>query len=222
MESWYTGAEIPPSARAATWAQYRRGRLSPMTESFSPCPKPSAARPRAKSRTWSWYSRQVQDCQIPRSFSRIAGRSPRSRALRWSSRGRVAGSATSPSIGRVLRLAQVRLDHLGVRPHLVRGALGDLLPHVEHRDPVRDVHHHPHVVLDQDDGRVPLLVDVEHEARHVFLLLVVAAAHGLVQEQDLRVERERAPELDALLEPVGERAGGPPAQVLDLEEVDDV
>src|SRR6266480_5147246 len=63
-----------------------------MTESFSPRLKPSAASPRVKSRTWSWYSRQVYDCQMPRSFSRMAGRAARSRAFFSRRRGSVVRS----------------------------------------------------------------------------------------------------------------------------------
>src|SRR4029453_1229666 len=220
MESWYTGTGTPPRHCAATWAQYRRGRLSPMTDSRSPRPKPRAARPRARSRTSSWYWRQVQVCQIPRSFSRMAGRFPSSRALRCSRRGSVVRSATLPSVGRALDFPQIGLDYLRVRSHLGGSAFRDFLPHVEDCDPVGDIHDHAHVVLDQDDGRAPLLVHVEDEGGHVLLLLGVAAAHRLVEQQDLRIERDGPAQLDALLEPIGQRAGRPPAQILDPEEVD--
>src|SRR6266850_4498459 len=194
---------------------------SPMTDSRSPRLKPRAARPSAKSRTSSWYWRHVQVCQMPRSFSRIAGRSWRSRALRCSSRASVvSATGTSRRVG--FRLSEVRLDHARVGPNLVRRALGNLLAHVQDRDPVGDVHDHAHVVLDQDHGDAPLLVDVEDEARHVLLLLVVAAAHRLVEEKDLRVERQRAAELDALLQAVGEGARRSAPQVLDPQEIDDV
>ena len=46
--------------------------------------------------------------------------------------------------------------------------------------------------------------------------------HRLVEEQELRLERERARQLDPLLQAVGERAHHLLADVLDLEEVDDV
>src|SRR5262247_2933532 len=192
-----------------------------MTESRSPRLNPSATSPSAKSRTWSWYWPHVHVCQMPRSFSRIAGRLRRSRAFRRSNRERVI-SATGASGAGVLTVAEIGLDDARVRAHLVRRALGDLLAHVEHGDAIGDVHDHAHVMLDQDHGDAPFLVDVEDEAGHVLLLLVVAAAHGLVEEQDLRVERQGAAELDALLQPVGERAGRSPAQVLDTQEVDDV
>src|ERR1700730_18764640 len=147
-----------------------------MTDSDSPRRKPRAACPSAKSRTWSWYSCQVWVCQMPRSSSLIARRPPRTRALCCRSRGSVVtsspGCAMSPSLAR-LGIAQVRLDHPRVGPNLVRGALRDLLSHVEHHHPVRDIHDHPHVVPAQDDGRPPLLVHVQDVAGHVLLLLVI-------------------------------------------------
>src|SRR5262245_32019589 len=129
-----------------------------MTESVWPRPKPSTARPRARSRTWSRYSRQVSVCQIPRSFSRMAGRAAWISALRSSRRGSVSASA-------MLDLAEIRRDDPAIGAHLVGLAFGDLLAHVEDRDPIRDVHDHAHVVLDEDDGAAPFLVHVEDEAR---------------------------------------------------------
>src|SRR5574341_1917195 len=105
-----------------------------MTESRSPRAKPSAASPRAKSRAFSQYCAQVNVCQIPRSFSRMAGRAPRSRALRSTSRDRVVISATRASVAGRLGLAEVGLDDPWVRAHVVRGTLGDPLAHVEHGD----------------------------------------------------------------------------------------
>src|SRR3989442_10130492 len=177
-----------------------------MTDSRSSRLKPRAASPRAKSRTWSWYWPHVQVCQMPRSFSRIAGRSRRSRAFLCSSLASVVVSATGPSSADGLGLAEIGLDDAWIRPHVVGGALGDLLAHVEHRDAIGDVHDHAHVVLDQDHGDAPLLVDVEDEARHVLFFLVIAPAHRLGEEPELRVQRQRPPVLGA---PLPARRPGP-------------
>src|SRR5262249_12209361 len=136
-----------------------------MTDRRSPRLNPSVARPSAKSRTCAQYSAQEYDCQIPRSFSRIAVRRAKSVALRTSRRGSVVSSDTASLLGAALGVAEVRLDDGGIGAHLVGRAFGDLLPHVEHGDPVGDVHDHAHVVLDQDDGRAPLLVDLADETR---------------------------------------------------------
>src|SRR6266404_9126637 len=105
------------------------------------------------------------DCQIPRSFSRIAVRLASSWALRRNRRGSVARSATAGLLRSTsLGVTEVRLDDGRVGADLLRRALGDLLAHVEHGHAVGDVHHHAHVVLDEDDGRAPLLVDVQDEA----------------------------------------------------------
>src|SRR5499426_2515809 len=122
-----------------------------MTESRSPRLNPSARSPSAKSRTSSWYWPHVHVCQMPRSFSRIAGRLRRSRAFLKSNRERVV-SATGASGAGILAVAEIRLDDARVRAHLVRRTLGDLLAHVEHGDTIGDVQNHAHVVLDQDDG----------------------------------------------------------------------
>src|SRR5712691_3855552 len=106
-----------------------------MTESLSPRLKPSAASPRANTRTWSSYAAHVHACQMPRSFSRMAERRGNSRALRCSSRGSVVTSAM-PGLAR-LRLAEVRLHDRRVDAHLVGFAFRDLLSHVEDRHAIR-------------------------------------------------------------------------------------
>ena len=121
-----------------------------------------------------------------------------------------------------LACAEVGRDHGRVALHLGRRAFGDLAAAVEHHDLVGDVHHHAHVVLDQDDGDAALLVHVEDVARHVLLLVLVHAAHGLVEQQDLGLQRQRAAELDALAQAVGQRRGRLLAQVLQLQELDDL
>ena len=57
---------------------------------------------------------------------------------------------------------------------------------------------------------------------HVLLLLDVHAGHRLVEQQDRRFGGERAAELDALLQPVGQARHRRLADVLDLEELDDL
>jgi hypothetical protein len=56
-------------------------------------------------------------------------------------------------------------------------------------------------VLDEDDGRPELVIDVEDEAAHVLLFLDVHAGHRLVEQQDARLHGQRAAEIDALLQP---------------------
>ena len=79
-----------PRACAASIDQYRRGRLSPMIARCMPRAKPCAARPQASARTSSATSRHVHVCQMPRSFSRVAGWSGRTLAWCASRRGNVS------------------------------------------------------------------------------------------------------------------------------------
>src|ERR1700752_2131699 len=115
-------------------------------------------------------------------------------------------------------LAEIGGDNLGARAALVRRAVGDLAAVIEHDDAIGDVHHDAHVVLDQRDRRAELVVDVEDEAAHVFLLLDVHPGHRLIEQQELGLGGERAPQLDPLLQPVGQPADGNPADRLDFEE----
>src|SRR5215831_16977403 len=54
----------------------------------------------------------------------------------------------------LVRHPEIGVDHILVALHLGRRAIGNLAAVVEHHHPVRQVHHHAHVVLDEGDGRV--------------------------------------------------------------------
>ena len=105
--------------------------------------------------------------------------------------------------------------------HLRRRAARDDLAEVEHDDVAGDVHHHAHVVLDEQHRDAPLFLHVEDEARHVFGLFAVHAGDGFVEHQHARPHGQRARQFDALLQAVGQRVDGAMADVVDLEEVDD-
>jgi len=103
-----------------------------------------------------------------------------------------------------------------------RKAHGDGDAEVEGQDPVGQVHHQAHVVLDQDDGDVQLFADVEDEPSHVPGLLDVHARDRLVQEEHLRFHGQGPSQLHPLLDPVRQQAHGKLPVCLDLEEVDDL
>src|SRR5262252_9893409 len=65
----------------------------------------------------------------------------------WARRSSAWRSAGMPSVA-----PEVRLDHVGVFLDLRRRPLGDLAAEVEHDDPVRDLHHQAHVVLDEENA----------------------------------------------------------------------
>src|SRR5512141_27679 len=231
VESWYSPSGTAPAACAATSPHTHSGRLSPMMATLSPAWRPSETMPREKYLTWSWYSIQLNSCQMPNSFSRIAIlRSPKTSALWTRSLGKVSWvlrisfirSARLHFPQEVVVLSDVRLDDARVVGDLRRFPFRDLHAEIEDAHPVADVHHHAEVVLDQQDRDAPLLVDVDDEAGHVFLLLEVHPGHRFVEEEELRLERQRPAELDPLAKAVGQRPHRLLPDVFDLEEVDDV
>jgi hypothetical protein len=125
-------------------------------------------------------------------------------------------------LGLAVLLAQVGADHVGMVLDLGGRADGDGDAEVEGQHPVRQVHDHAHVVLDQDHGQRQLLPDVEDEPGHVLGLLDVHARHGLVQQQQLRLHGQGPTELDPLVDAVGQDPDRQLAVALDLQEVDDV
>jgi hypothetical protein len=89
---------MAPRHCAAAIIAYRRGRLSLMSTMWLPRCSPWAASPAASERASSANSLQVQVCQMPRSFSRMAGRAPRTFAWCMSSFGNVSSPESSSAI----------------------------------------------------------------------------------------------------------------------------
>ena len=104
--------------------------------------------------------------------------------------------------------------------HLGGRAVGDLAAVIEHRYSLGNVHHHRHVVLDQDDRGAPFPIHLEDKAGHVLFFFLVHAAHRLIEQQQLRVERQGAAKFDALSQAVGEAAGRLLAQIFEFEKLD--
>jgi hypothetical protein len=102
------------------------------------------------------------------------------------------------------RRPEIRLDHALVPLDLLRGSLRDLLAVVEHRHAVGDAHDDAHVMLDEQHGEPLLLAQPADERREVRRLLRVHARRRLVEQEQLRLRRERARDLEAALVAVRE------------------
>ena len=85
-------------------------------------------------------------------------------------------------------------------------ALGDLLAVVEHRDPVADAHHDPHVVLDQQDRDPEVAADPADQVGHLARLDGVHPGRRLVEQEQPGVAGERAGDLEPSLIAVREVA----------------
>jgi hypothetical protein len=214
--------------------RYRRGRLSPSTSIALPGPKPSASSPAAQD------SDRVEHLLPGESAARCRGPSracadlaPKAAALTASSRvsvvsglevpGRQAGGQRAACRHVTLHAAcasQVGLDDARVGDHVGGTPVPMTLAIAQHQHAVADAGDDIHVVLDQQHRDAALVARVEHEARHVLLLLLVHAGHRLVQDQEARLGHQRAGQFDALLQADGDAVDGLVAHALQLHEVD--
>ena len=87
---------------------------------------------------------------------------------------------------------------------------------------MREIHHHPQVVLHEEDRHLPLLVDLADVAGHVLALLEVHPRGRLVEQEQLRLHRQRARHFHPLAHPVGQQRDGLEAVRLKLHEFDDL
>ena len=134
---------------------------------------------------------------------------------KWQPGGGLTGLGTSPCSTRFLRLiARVRHRHreqqrLGVRmqrrgeQRLLVGVFDDAAE-IHHRDAVADVLDHREIVRDEQVSEPHLALQVDHQVQDLRLDRDVERRHRLVADDQLRLERERAGDADALALAAGE------------------
>src|SRR5712691_1008467 len=86
---------------------------------------------------------------------------------------------------------------------------------------IGEVGDHLHVVLDPDHGNPEPMLDAQDEAREVLALVAIEPGRWLIEQQQGRLERERAGKADKLLGAERERADRNMAEALELDELDD-
>src|SRR5512143_4005333 len=91
-----------------------------------------------------------------------------------------------------LASAEVRFDYLRVLLDLLRGACRDRLAVVDDLDPLADAHHDLHVVLDEQDREPELVAQPSDQVHEVDRFLRVHPRGRFVEQEQLRLGRERA------------------------------
>src|SRR3989440_7103633 len=116
---------------------------------------------------------------------------------------------------------QVGFDHPRIAADIRGLAFGDLLAVVEDDDAIRDPHHDLHVVLDQENGD-PFGSDLLDQRHQLHLLLRRGAGGRFVEEQQPRVARQRAGDLQPTLVAVGQVPRVIVRVMLDADELQEV
>src|SRR5205814_4517648 len=133
----------------------------------------------------------------------------------------ISSIATLAGTSRILRAAEVRLDHRRVGGDLARLALGDLAPVVQDDHAVGDAHDQVHVVLDHDQRQPQLVAQADDEVHERARLGGVEPTGGLVEQHAARLGGEGARQLQALLPAEGQAArlqGGDVAEAEALQQ----
>jgi len=128
----------------------------------------------------------------------------------------------APVQAEVRGIPEISLYDLGVVLDLPGRAFGELFAEVEHDDALGDAHDDGHVVLHEDHGLAPAVVELEEKPHHVLLFLEGHAGKRLVEHEQARLGGERTAELHPLAHAVGQRAHELLADGLHLEKVDDL
>ena len=103
--------------------------------------------------------------------------------------------------------AEIGGDHLRIVAHRVRRAVGDLDAIVEHDHVVGNLHHHRHVVLDQQDRDGVLVADGEQQRVELGAFARIEAGRRLVEAEQHRIGAHGARDLQPPLRAIGQVAG---------------
>ncbi len=94
-------------------------------------------------------------------------------------------------------LAEIGLDDAGIAGNRLRRAFGDDAALRQHEDMPGQAHHRLHDVLDHDDGDAAI-ADGEDHRHHIANLGRVEPRQHLVEQEQPRLDRQRAGKLEAL------------------------
>src|SRR5712691_5645811 len=120
-----------------------------------------------------------------------------------------------------IRHTQVCIDHGLIGPHYVRRAISNLTTIVEHHEAVRDIHHDPHIMLDEHAGDAELVPNVEDKPTHIGLFFHVHPGHGFIEQEQHRFRRQCPAQLDACLQSVGPPPHERLADGFDFQKIND-
>src|SRR5436309_10052431 len=150
--------------------------------------------------------------------------------------GRLSGAVDPPSllwlsIGNICSgdalfrhgdAAEIGPDNVRMLQDVGGAALRQGAAIVEHMDAVGQVGNHLHVVLDPDHGDAEPMLDAQDEARQVLALVAIEPGRRLVEQQQSRLERERAGKPHELLGAERQGADRNVAETLELDKFDDL
>src|SRR5262245_14258213 len=88
---------------------------------------------------------------------------------------------------RSIAAAEVGLLNLSIRRDLRGAAVGDELAEVEHADPLGEIEHDVHVVLDEENRELPLAGDVTDDGHGSSRVLRREPLGRLVEKEQLRL-----------------------------------
>src|SRR5262245_22188320 len=92
---------------------------------------------------------------------------------------------------------------------------------IQNMNPVGEVRHHLHVVLDPDHRQAELVLDAQDEARKVLAVVAIETCGGLVEQENGGLERERPGKADDLLDAEWQSGHRRVAIAFELHELDD-
>ena len=102
------------------------------------------------------------------------------------------------------------------------GAFGDLAAEIQRDDAVGDRHHQAHVMLDQQQRHPALVADASEQLAEFVDFVVIEAAGGLIEQQQLRPRGQRPRQLDAFLRPERQIGDAAVRHLAQFKIVDDI
>src|SRR5215467_4312337 len=104
---------------------------------------------------------------------------------------------------------QIGIDDGRVLPYFAWSTFSDLAAEVQHHDPVGDVHHQIHMVLDHEQRQAELPVYAADQPAQITNLFVVEATGRLVEEDQARPAGQGSRQLDGLESGEGQACNRP-------------
>lgn len=118
----------------------------------------------------------------------------------------VVGPGLTPStlsMVRLFLLTEIRFDNFVIIGDVFRQSVCDAPTVIDYVDPVRNIHNHTHIVLNEDNSIAPV-TEIADERYQSFGFLGVHPCSGFVKENDMRVRGNGPGDFKLALFPVGQ------------------
>ena len=98
--------------------------------------------------------------------------------------------------------SKIGINYFLIATYFIRSTFGNFSTVVQYDQTFRKVHHHSHIVFNEDNGSSVLFIYIKDEAAHILFFFNVHPRHWFIKQQQLRFHGQCTAEFNSLLQSI--------------------